>query len=349
MRLPFARAAATLALVSSGAALAPGALAQTPPKAPTAAALEEAKTHMHAGASFYNDPSGHKCEEAYREFKKAYELSGSINALKNMGVCSIELEHDGEAIDELTRYLETKGDQVDPAEKTQVESDLGALKAAVAWVTLGSDRPGVKVTDVRTPARGFPVTNHHSAPIAAKRLGIHPGSHVFTAALEGQPDQVWKVEVPNGGTLEHVFEYDRGKPVVAEGFAAADLHDTPKPPPQSSDSGFRAYYLTGGLTVALAVPTVIFMVSAGNKNTAYKAVNGTEPASELTPLHNGVQSANLLADVFLGLTAASLVTTGVLFFTRSTKAPPKTGLLHGVTVSPATGPALRGAVLSGRF
>src|SRR5581483_10837342 len=87
-------------------ALASSARAQTPVTNPTPDQLAQARQHMQAGAAFYNDPSGkHKCEEAYREFKKAYLLSGSLNAVKGMAVCSLELERDGEAIKEYTQYL----------------------------------------------------------------------------------------------------------------------------------------------------------------------------------------------------------------------------------------------------
>src|ERR1700759_1517734 len=73
------------------------------------AKIEQAKQHKKAGAAFYNDPSGHKCEEAIREFSQAFELSGSLNALKGMAVCNLELERDGEAIDQYTKFLAGKG------------------------------------------------------------------------------------------------------------------------------------------------------------------------------------------------------------------------------------------------
>src|SRR5690349_13522562 len=80
----------------------PAASASAAADAPTgadAAKIEEAKKHMVAGAALYNDPSGqHKCEEAYVEFNKAFELSGSLNALRSRAVCALELEKDGEAL-----------------------------------------------------------------------------------------------------------------------------------------------------------------------------------------------------------------------------------------------------------
>src|SRR5690606_12130463 len=111
----------------------------------------------------------------YREFSKAYELSGSLNALKNMGVCALELERDGAAIEHFETFLAGKGGKADAAERAQIESDLKALKAAVAWVTLKSNRPGARVTDTRTPSRGSPITNRYTVGPDGLRVGIHPG------------------------------------------------------------------------------------------------------------------------------------------------------------------------------
>src|SRR5437870_11180479 len=116
MRPSIARFTTALTLASLCVTLSPVAWGQgAPPADPTK--LEEAKRHMQAGASFYNDPSGHKCEEAIREFGKAYELSGSLNALKGQAVCNLELERDGEAIEQYTKYLQGKGASIDPADK----------------------------------------------------------------------------------------------------------------------------------------------------------------------------------------------------------------------------------------
>jgi hypothetical protein len=356
------RGIALAALVLSSAALP--AFAQEPPAAPTPAQLAEAKTHMQAGAAFYNDPSGHKCEEAYREFKQAYDLSGSHNALKGMGVCALELERDGDAIDHYERFLE-KATSIAPADRTQVETDLKTLKAAVAWVTIQADRPNVKLADVRTPSKGFPVSNHYTASKGATKLGIHPGEHVFTASVDGEPDQVWKVEISNGATYSHSFSFGPGKgaaavvapvpppkaaePKPAEPEPAAK---PPEEPPAPTGEKYRptpaAVWVFGGLTVALAVPTAIFMVVAKGKNNDYKAVNGTLAADELRTKHDAVKSANLVADIFLGATAASLVTTGIIYLARPTKTKEKASATT-FHVVPTFGPEGGGAAALGTF
>lgn len=347
MRLrPLALACAAICL-AAGTAYAGG---PTPPDPPR---IEQARVHMKAGAAFYNDPSGHKCEEAIREFRTAYELSGSLNALKAMAICNFELERDGDAITQYETYLKGKGTGIDPAERAQVESDLNELRTAAAGVTLAADREGVRITDVRTPAKGYPIRNTYTIPAAGKRFGIHPGQHVFTASVEGRPDQVWKVEIVNGSSYAHTFSFpaDQPSPVT-----------TTRPVPTSVFVGF-------GLTAALAVPWVVLAVRAKNLGDEYKTENGHQPGGKLEDLRSDVKTANLLADVFLGAAVASLTVTMVLLFTRPSRPVPQltmgssvlagTGTVRrfppgepqspGLMLSPAAGVRGGGAVISGWF
>lgn len=302
-------------LVAVGLALSTaGAPTFAQPKKASPEELAEARKHMEAGAAFYNDPTGHKCEEAYREFKKAFELSGSTKAVRAMGVCALELERDGEAIQHFEKFLEQKDDKTPAADVAQAESDLKALRSAVAWVTFSSDRSNVRITDTRTPAKGYPVTNRYVASAAERTIGVHPGQHVFTASSDGAADIVWKVDVTNGGKFKYFFAFDAGKPVTADGF---DDKPKPAPTPLAMERPVPIpVYVLGGLTVALAVPTTIFMLQAKGAKDDFDAANGKKTEAELTPLHDDVTSSNLLADVFLGVTAASAVTTGILFLTR---------------------------------
>jgi hypothetical protein len=351
MRSPLLRFTAAIALATTSALTAPAAYAQgAPSDAKDPAKIAEAKRHMQAGAAFYNDPSGHKCEEAIREFGKAYELSGSLNALKGQAVCNLELERDGEAIEQYTKYLQGKGAAIDAADKSQVETDLNTLRASAAFITFSTDHAGVKIVDVRTPARGFPITNRYPLPMTGRKLGIHPGQHTFTAVAEGAPDQTWTTEVVNGARLDHTFEFDKGKPVVVEGDKI-ERHDEPKlvksrPVPTGA-------FVTGGLTVALAVPLAIFGVRALGKGSDYKAANGHKPAAELEAMASDVRSANLITDIFLGATVVSGVVTTILVLTRPTKmvpddkgsAPPASSF----RVLPTVGREGGGAALVGSF
>ena len=350
MRCSLARLTAALSLASVCTFAAPAVFAQGAPAADPAK-IEEAKKHMQAGAAFYNDPSGHKCEEAIREFGKAYDLSGSLNALKGQAVCNLELERDGEAIDQYTKYLAAKGAAIDPGDKIQVETDLNTLRASAAYIAFSTDHAGVKITDVRTPSKGFPITNRYPLPMTGRKIGIHPGQHTFTASAEGMPDQTWTMEIVNGGKFEHNFEFDKGKPVVAEG----DKIEKPAEPKMVARRPVpTGVYVMGGLTVALAVPFAIFGVSALGKGSDFKKANGHEAKTTLDTLANDVKAANLLSDIFMGATIASAATTVILYAVRPTKMvpenpaadAPKVGSFH---VLPTVGREGGGAVLVGAF
>lgn len=338
---------AALALTTAGPAVA-----QPAPISP--GELAEAKGHMEAGAAFYNDPSGRRCEEAYREFGKAYALSGSLNALKALGVCARELERDGDAIAHFEEFLAGKGSQIDAADKVQVESDLETLKARVAWVTLKADRPGTRVADVRTPSRGAPLVNRYTVGPEGLRIGIHPGAHAFTASADGAPDVTWWVDISSGGTYDHTFDFakaqaqpppriggtgsSRDKQVAFVGEGGEGGEGRPVP---------ASVYIFGGLTIALAVPMGIFMVKASGDKKAYDDKNdGASPQVEIEDLRSTVQTSNLLADVFLGVTAVSIVTTGILFVTRPSRPAQQTGSWR---IAPTVSPSGGGGIVTGRF
>jgi hypothetical protein len=329
-------AAASIAGNAGAQPLPKGKGQETAPKVDPAK-LQEAKQHMEAGAAFYNDPNGHKCEEAYREFKKAFELSGSLNALKAMGICALELERDGEAIERLEAYLAGKGDKIEASDKAQVESDLKALKAGIAKVKLRSDRPSFRVTDVRTPSKGGQIINDYAIE-GEQTLGIHPGRHTFTATSEGAPPVTWTVEIANGSEIEHVFDF-------AE--AAEKPPERPAPPPVMERPVPVTVFIFGGLTVALAVPTAILMVRAGGKNSDFEGQNGKLPAASLEQQKADVESANLLADIFLGASVASLAATGIFYFTRPSR--PEEAAGTGWQLTPVVGRSGGGANLVGTF
>jgi len=346
MRTLCVRSAAFSALLALSVC-APSAFAQD-------AKIEQAKTHMQAGAAFYNDPSGRKCEEAYREFSKAYELSGSLNALKGMGVCALELERDGEAIEYLSKFLAGKKDQLEAEEKAQVENDIAALNSAVAWITISASEDGVKLMDVRTPTKGFPIRNRYDVGTAPTRLGIHPGSHSFEARNASGETQTWNIDLANGSTLDHAFDFG-GSAAAVVPLAPPPGGPTPgQPPPgqpdEVADEDNRpiptTVYIFGGLTVALVIPTVIFMASASGARSDFDDQNGSASAAELDDLRGDVTTMNLVADVFLGATVASAAATAIFYFTRPT-VDSQTGSYW--TVAPAVSRDGGGAAMFGAF
>jgi hypothetical protein len=306
--------------------------------------LEEAKQHMAAGSAFYNDPAGHKCEEALREFSKAYELSGSWKALRAMAICELELERDGDAIKHYDEVLRLGGTQIEAADKAQIERDLTALKSAVAELTIRTNRPNTRVVAVRQPSQGLPVTNRYVVTLEGSTLGIHPGQYNFTATAEGFPDITWQTEIQNGGKYNKLLEFKPG-PVTAPGPGPGPALGPDKAPEMERPVPVYVWIMTG-VTIASAGVWGTFMGLSAAAKSEYDDKNGNAPRAELEDLRSDVTTKNVVADVMLGVTAASLGTTLILYFTRPEVS---VGQDTAITVVPAVGPGAGGVTLSGTF
>jgi hypothetical protein len=281
--------------------------------------IEKAKKRMAAGVAFIQDPDGARYEEAYPEFKAAYELSGSLNALQNLAICAMKLELDGEAIDYFEKFLEEKGDDIDPQDKKDVTRDLNALKAVVAWISVSSDKPGVTLKDVRTPRSGAAIRNKYKIGLQIRKLGVHPGSHAFTAVTGEGKELKWNIEIKNGESHNHEFVFDPGAPVTAEGFTEEDADfqdDGQDEEDEDSGGGLPAYvWIVGGVTVAAAVPWAVFGIMSFGKKADYDELYGKAPQDEQQTAYDDLTMTNLLADIFMGVTAAGAVLTIVLAVT----------------------------------
>lgn len=149
--------------------------------------------HFAAGVALLQDPEGEKVEDAYREFQKAFEISQSPKILGNLGFCAMRLERDGEAIEAYSRYLREVPD-IDTDERAQIVRDLQTLTVGVARITITTDKPGIRLLDVRTPTRGERVTNVYGPVDGKIDIGVRPGHHVITAKLADHEDVVWEVD-----------------------------------------------------------------------------------------------------------------------------------------------------------
>jgi hypothetical protein len=302
--------------------------------------VAEAKKHMEAGAAFFNDPAGHKCEEAFAEFEKAYELVGSLNALKGMAFCAMFLERDGEAIELYETLLERKGSQIERQDKQQIESDLKALRAAVAVVTLKTDVAGLVVVDTRTPAKGYPITNRYKIDEKQLQLGIHPGMHEFKASIDGKPEQVWRIEIKNGEAYNHDFN-----------FGVNEEKGNDKPPPVVPDKPSRpipkSVFIVGGASVALGIAGGVVGGLAKGARDEFEAANGKESKATLDEKRSKIVTMNLVADISFGLALAGAATTVVLLVKRpEKKAEPAK---ETVGFSPWATPQTAGAMVWGTF
>src|SRR3954453_16997389 len=84
---------------------------------------EEAKLYFQNGVELIqNQPPNY--QDAYYQFKLAWDRSHSWKVLGNWGLCALKLERDGEAIWAYSEYLKKGGSDVDASERKDLERDL---------------------------------------------------------------------------------------------------------------------------------------------------------------------------------------------------------------------------------
>jgi hypothetical protein len=214
------------------------ALGLAPSLASAQAISDEAKQHFRAGVAFLEDPDGAKIEEAYREFRRAYEISKSPKVLGNLGICAMKLERDGEAIEALGSYLRNV-DDISEAERNQVTRDLQTLRTSAVRLALSfAGAPNgaeISIVDVRVAIRGEKVTNTYKASADVTEISVRPGHHIVTARVAGLPEEHWEIDAAGGAKEAHAFQF-RVPPVnkvdgqvVASPLLVKPLAQTTKP------------------------------------------------------------------------------------------------------------------------
>jgi hypothetical protein len=178
-------------------------------RADDASTKDEAVRHFRAGVANLQDPEGARFEDAYSEFKRAYDLSHSPKVLGNLGLCAMKLERDGEAIAAYTRYLK-EVDDIDPEERAQVARDLEVLTTSAISATITTPIAATLV-DTRLPVNGSTVTNFYeilpsvSSTPRATVLRLRPGRHVVLLRAEGKDRARWEFSAASGERISHEF------------------------------------------------------------------------------------------------------------------------------------------------
>jgi hypothetical protein len=190
---------------------------------------DEVVRHFKAGVAILQDPEGPRFEEAYAEFKRAYELSHSPKVLGNLGLCAMKLERDGEAIAAYTRYLK-EVDDIDPEERAQVTRDLQVLTTSAATVRLSTRAPAATIVDTRLPVSGASVTNFYEATPPVTVLTLRPGRHALVLRIDGKDRARWEHNAAPGESISHEL-------VVNDEPLAPP---PPPPPPPGKSGGVRA-------------------------------------------------------------------------------------------------------------
>jgi hypothetical protein len=270
---------------------------------------EQARAHFQAGVNSLQDPDGARYEEAYREFKAAYQASPSWKILGNLGIAAMKLERDGEAIEAFQKYLSGGAATLAPEEREQFQRDLGTLQAGVVKLSIDVNLPGVTISDERVPVTGSVVRNTYVPDGQHLEVGVRAGHHKITATAPGYAPAVWEMEAVSGAAQTHAFELQRLVPTTGPTPGDGPTRSAERPTPTGVYVGLAA-------TGVFAVGAGVMGALALSKNSEFDDANKGRNVSNAKDLHDSVQTFNLVTDVLIGAAVVSAGVTTYLYFSR---------------------------------
>jgi hypothetical protein len=206
----------------------------------------EARAYFRNGVELLqSEPPNY--QDAYYQFKLAFEKSQSWKVLGNLGLCAVKLERDGEALAFYEEYLRRGGKQINKDEREAIERDMLLIKGNGATLTLTSKISNLKIQDSRSGSVAAPQS--HELTGGKKELFLRAGAHRLTATTSEGRSLVWEVSIEPGSSSSHEFDFDA--PTAA---AAAPVASTAAPVASPS-------------AAAEASPPGVRSTSSGHNNT----------------------------------------------------------------------------------
>jgi len=307
--------------------LSASAVEPAPPASTEVVISEQARAHFQAGVQLLQDPDGARYEEAYEEFKAAYADSPSWKILGNLALCAMKLERDGEAIAALESSLTDGGAELDPADRTQQQTDLKLLKDRAAALTVRGS-PGTTVLDERSTVSGSVIKNQYRIPESGELpLLLRPGNHRLTARF-GEGSET-KEATLNSGAAEMTVELRAEAPQAAPSAVA--------PPPAQEEAGPSKVpaYVSLGIGAAGLIVGGVFLAfhfdSAGQADKAFSncAESGDctqDDVSRIDQLDADAATQGTVSLISFGVGAVGIGTGVALLLLQPKKeAPPSAG------------------------
>jgi hypothetical protein len=325
---------------------------------------EEAKGYFRNGVELIQS-SPPNYQDAYYQFKLAYEKSGSWKVLGNLGLCALKMERDGEALEHYTNYLKGGGNDIDPEERKALERDSLLISGNSAVVNLTAATPDADLIDARAGSSVPPQTYKFAGTNLTLRL--RAGTHTLTATSSDGKQEKWEVVLSPGRTVDHRFDFAAAAaaaPAVAPGpSSTAAVQPTPvgsQPGPPTSEEPRKGSplrlvgFIAAGVGGAALVGGVVTGLMAKSKDK--KATDACTDKVCPTSVEGDFDSAKSLATVtnvlFIGggVLAAAGVGLIIVGGGKSTGENPKTATsAPRLRLTPVAGADGAGLFATGSF
>lgn len=291
-----------------------------------------------------------KYEEAYREFHKAYADSPTYKILTNIGLCALNLERDGEAIDAYQRFLaEAKAEDIPQDKRKLMERDIAMLKASLVTLNFSSQPVRLILQDERLTSKGGSVVNRYEIRDGKLTLGIHPGHHRITATVEGFEPQTWDFEADSATTHSHAFELTPIAAPAKNDAVKSNVAVTAPPENPSKKRTPTLVYVGAATTGVFAIGATVTGVIASSKKSDFDKANTGENPDEADELRKSGKTFALITDIGIGAAVLSAIGTAIVYFTAPTTKVETKQPVACVKVSPSFGPATAGLSVLGQF
>jgi hypothetical protein len=316
---------------------------------------EEAKLYFKNGVELIQaTPPNY--QDAYYQFKLAYEKSRSWKVLGNLGLCALKLERDGEALDAYTEYLKSGGKDVDPEERTALERDTLLISGNSAVLNLTSAAPDADVIDTRAGSSVPPQT--YKFQNGALALRLRAGTHTLTATASDGRQEKWEVVLTPGKSVDHRFAFAPQAAPTAAPVApvASAVQPTSLPPPVNDTEGkfpLRTVgFVTAGVGAAALVGGVVTgLLARSAESDAKDACNGKICPTSAESDFDSASSLATMSNVFFiggGVLAAAGV--GMIVFGGDSGAEaPRAAAVPRLRLTPVVTAREAGLFATGRF
>jgi hypothetical protein len=270
---------------------------------------EEAKGYFRNGVELIQ-ASPPNYQDAYYQFKLAYEKSGSWKVLGNLGLCALKLERDGEALEHYTNYLKSGGNDIDPEERKALERDSLLISGNSAVVNLTAATPDADLIDARAGSSVPPQSYKFAGTNLTLRL--RAGTHTLTATSSDGKQEKWEVVLSPGRTVEHRFEFaaaSAAAPAVTPAPGPTDaVQPMPTPGPSMSEEPKKGSplrlvgFVAAGVGGAALVGGVVtgLMAKSKDKKATDACTNNVCPTSAEGDFDSAKSLATVTNVLFIG-------------------------------------------------